>query len=319
MALTGKTDPDHWRRRLHRLAPRRAAARRQRSRRLRQPPSQRAAVRASRRPPAAALHQGRRARLRRDATRRGRLPDRDSLRRHRRRLHRRPQRHPHDGGEPAGDQPGGQGGASTWASNDSSSSRPARSTGRSFTRARKTTCDDRPGRREPLGLRRQQARLRAPVLRALQGGQAAARDRAAVQRLRPAAGRRRRHARHGHPGAAEPADHALQRRHADSLVVLHQRLRRRRAALRRAARGGRPRLQSRQPAGHRHELRAGEHDHPAGELEVGDRVQAASRSGSGPARAVDRKGDVAARLPARTCRSSPASGRRSSGTRGIST
>ena len=35
--------------------------------------------------------------------------------------------------------------------------------------------DDRAGRREPLGLRRQQARVGAPVLRPLQGGQAAAR------------------------------------------------------------------------------------------------------------------------------------------------
>ena len=96
--------------------------------------------------------------------------------------------------------------------------------------------DDRPDRREPLGLRRQQAGVRAPVVRALQGRRPAADDRPAVQRLRSAPGRRRRDPRHDAAGAAARADHALQRRHADSLVVLRRGFRRRRAALRREAR-----------------------------------------------------------------------------------
>ena len=115
------------------------AGRRQRGRGLRQPAPQRAAVRASRRPQAPALHQGRRARLRRDAQGDRRLPDRDPLRRHRRRLHRRSQRGADDGGQPARHAPGGARRRSTSASSASSSSRPARSTARSSTRARKTT------------------------------------------------------------------------------------------------------------------------------------------------------------------------------------
>ena len=47
----------------------------------------------------------------------------------------------------------------------------------------------------------------------------------------------------------QPADHALQRRHADSRVVLRRRLRRRRAALRGEAGGDRSGVQSGQPAG----------------------------------------------------------------------
>ena len=76
-----------------------------------------------------------------DATRKAdrRLPDRDSLRRDRRRLHRRPQRRADDGGQPAGHAPGGARRRSRSASSASSSSRPARSTARSSTRARKTT------------------------------------------------------------------------------------------------------------------------------------------------------------------------------------
>ena len=123
--------------------------------------------------------------------------------------------------------------------------------------------DDRPDRREPLGLRREQARVRASVVRALQGRRPAAGDRPAVQRLRPAAGRRRRDPRHDAAGAAARADHALQRRHADPRVVLRRRLRRRRAALRGEAGGDRPGVQPRQPAGHDHQLRARQHDHPA--------------------------------------------------------
>ena len=88
-------------------------------------------------------------------------------------------------------------------------------------------------------------------------------DRPAVQRLRSAPGGRRRDPRHDPAGAAARADHALQRRHADPRVVLRRRLRRRRAALRGAARGDRPRVQPGQPAGHDHELRARQHDHPA--------------------------------------------------------
>ena len=48
--------------------------------------------------------------------------------------------------------------------------------------------DDRSGRREPLGVRSEQAGFRAPVIRPLQGRQAAARHHPAVQRVRPAAG-----------------------------------------------------------------------------------------------------------------------------------
>ena len=70
-------------------------------------------------------------------------------------------------------------------------------------------------------------------------------------------------------GAAARADYALQRRHPDPRVVLRRGLRRRRAALRRAARSGRPRVQPRQSAGDDHQLRAREHDHPPHELEVG--------------------------------------------------
>ena len=62
--------------------------------------------------------------------------------------------------------------------------------------------DDRTDRREPLGLRGEQARVRAPVVRALQGRRPAAGDRPAVQRLRPAAGGRRRDPRHHPAGAA---------------------------------------------------------------------------------------------------------------------
>ena len=62
--------------------------------------------------------------------------------------------------------------------------------------------DDRSDRREPLGLRGEQAGVRAPVVRALQGRRPAAGDRPAVQRLRPAAGRRRRDPRHDPAGAA---------------------------------------------------------------------------------------------------------------------
>ena len=104
-----------------------------------------------------------------------------------------------------------------------------------------------------------------------------------------------------------PADHALQRRHADPLVVLRVGLRRRRAALLREPGGDRPRVQHRQPAGHGHQLRAREPDHPADQLEVGDRLQAASRPGSRAARAGDREGDDAARLTGRRCRWKPAS------------
>ena len=59
----------------------------------------------------------------------------------------------------------------------------------------------------------------------------------------------------------------------------------------------RPRLQYRQPAGHGDELRARQPDHPPDQFEIGDRLQAASRSGSRTARAGDREGDDAARLP----------------------
>src|SRR6185312_1220165 len=58
----------------------------------------------------------------------------------------------------------------------------------------------------------------------------------------------------------------------------------------------RPRVQPRQPPGHGDELRAREHDSPADELEVGDRLQAAPRSGSRSPRAVDREGREAAGL-----------------------
>src|SRR6185436_16374696 len=101
-----------------------------------------------------------------------------------------------------------------------------------------------------------------------------------------------------HPGAAAQADHALQRRHADPLVVLRRRLRGRRAALRGEAGSRRPRVQPRQPAGYGDQLRAGEHDNPAYAEQVGDHLQAASGSGSRSARALDREGGEAARLQA---------------------
>ncbi len=50
------------------------------------------------------------------------------------------------------------------------------------------------------------------------------------------------------------------------------------------------------------------------QLEVGDRLQAAPRPGSGPARAVDRKSRRAARLSTRRCRSKPGSRERFPGT-----
>jgi nucleoside-diphosphate-sugar epimerase len=77
------------------------------------------------------------------------------------------------------------------------------------------------------------------------------------KRLRASPGRRRRDPRAHPPGPSRPANHAVQRRHADSLVVLRRRLCRRRAALRGEPGGDRPGVQPRQPAGHRHQLRAG--------------------------------------------------------------
>ena len=138
---------------------------------------------------------------------------------------------------------------------------------------------DRPDRREPLGLRRQQARVGAPVVRALPRRQAAAGDRAAVQRLRPAPGRRRRDPRHDAAGAARTcrsrSTTTARRfaRGASSSDFVD-------GVLRCCGEpgGDRPRLQHRQSAGHRHQLRAREPDHPPDQLEVGDRVQAAPRS-----------------------------------------
>ena len=83
--------------------------------------------------------------------------------------------------------------------------------------------DDRPDRREPLGLRRQQAGVRAPLVRALPG------RRLPLVIVRPFNVYGPRQVGDGAirgmiaAGAAEPADHALQRRHADSRLVLRRR------------------------------------------------------------------------------------------------
>ena len=105
---------------------------------------------------------------------------------------------------------------------------------------------------------------------------------------------------------AQYADHPVQRRHPDSRVVLRRRFRRRRAALRGAAGGRRPRLQPRQPAGHDHELRARQHDHPADAVEVGHCFQAPSWTGSRSASARPSTRRRRCWGSSRPCRSRPA-------------
>ena len=68
------------------------------------------------------------------------------------------------------------------------------------------------------------------------------------------------------------------------------------------------------PQGHDHELRAREHDHPADQLEVDDRVQAAPRPRSGSARAVDRERRCCCSAFSRRSRSRRASRARFPGT-----
>ena len=81
----------------------------------------------------------------------------------------------------------------------------------------------------------------------------------------------------------------------------------------------RPGLQYRQSARDGHQLRARQPDHPADELEVGDRVQAAPRPRSGASRAGDREGDDAAWLQADRVARARRSSRRSTGIAKITT
>ena len=207
------------------------------------------------------------------------LPGGDPLRRDRRRLLRRSQRRDDDGSEHARHAPGGQGragrrGRAVRRVLDQRGLRAVHPQGQG-----RRPDDDRPDRREPLGLRGQQAGVRAPVVRALQGGRPAAGDRPAVQRLRSAAGRRRRDPRHDRC-----------RRCSNPPITLYNDGTQIRAwcyvedfvdgVLRCAEQpdGDRPRVQSRQPAGHDHQLRARQHDHPAHQLEVGRSCSSRTRA-----------------------------------------
>ena len=115
--------------------------------------------------------------------------------------------------------------------------------------------DDRLGRRGALDVRRLEARRRAPRARLLRRARHPDRDRAAVQRLRAGADRRRRDPRVHRGGAPRRQPHRARRRRADPRLVLRRRHGRVRAPLPRASERGRAELQRRQPAQRGHDLR----------------------------------------------------------------
>ena len=115
--------------------------------------------------------------------------------------------------------------------------------------------DDRLGRRGALDLRGLEARRRAHGARLPRRAEAPDRHRASVQRLRPRPDRRRRDPRVHRGGARRRRPDRPRRRLADPRLVLRHRHGQRRPRVPRAARGGRPGVQHRQPALVGHDLR----------------------------------------------------------------